>query len=128
MVISWNGITCSLKTRDDDSNERDPFTDRSFDINNLSLDYALSDRDIRHKFNFITFAHCLRVSKETSACRRVRPNQSRRPRPHCHQPQHARKDNAYFSFDWRVQRPFHFGERYELIPIVEMFNTFNNKT
>ena len=34
----------------------DPFTDRSFDINNLSLDYALSDRDIRHKFNFFTFA------------------------------------------------------------------------
>jgi len=37
-----------------------------------------------------------------------------------------RKDNAYFSFDWRIQRPFKFGERYALIPIVEMFNTFNN--
>ena len=41
------------KDLDDDSNERDPFTDRAFDINNLQLDYALSDRDIRHKFNFI---------------------------------------------------------------------------
>jgi len=43
------------KDRDDDSNERDPFTDRSFNIFNLSLDYALSDRDIRHKFNFFTY-------------------------------------------------------------------------
>ena len=41
------------KDLDDDSNERDPFTDRAFDINNLQQDYALSDRDIRHKFNFI---------------------------------------------------------------------------
>ena len=39
---------------DDDSNERDPFTDRAFDINNLQLDYALSDRDIRHRFNFFS--------------------------------------------------------------------------
>jgi hypothetical protein len=37
-----------------------------------------------------------------------------------------RKDNAYFSFDWRLQRPFKFGDRYELTPIFEMFNTFNN--
>ena len=38
-----------------------------------------------------------------------------------------RKDNKYFSFDWRIQRPFHFGgEKYALVPIVEMFNTFNN--
>ena len=37
-----------------------------------------------------------------------------------------RKDNQYFSFDWRLQRPFKFGERYALIPTFEMFNTFNN--
>jgi hypothetical protein len=37
-----------------------------------------------------------------------------------------RKDNAYFSFDWRIQRPFKFGEKYALIPMIEMFNTFNN--
>jgi hypothetical protein len=37
-----------------------------------------------------------------------------------------RKDNAFFSFDWRIQRPFKFGERYALIPIFEMFNSFNN--
>ena len=44
------------KDEDDDSNERDPFTDRSFNFYDLSLDYGPSDRDIRHKFNFFTFA------------------------------------------------------------------------
>jgi hypothetical protein len=40
-----------------------------------------------------------------------------------------RKDNNYFSFDWRLQRPFKFGAdgRFAVIPIAEMFNTFNNK-
>ena len=37
-----------------------------------------------------------------------------------------RKDNEYFSFDWRLQRPFRLGKSAELIPIIEMFNTFNN--
>ena len=37
-----------------------------------------------------------------------------------------RKDNAYFSLDWRLQRPFAFGGRCEVIPSLEMFNTFNN--
>ncbi len=36
-----------------------------------------------------------------------------------------RKDNEYFSFDWRLQRPFAVG-RTEFIPSLEMFNTFNN--
>ena len=48
--FEWNYTFA--KDLDDDSNERDPFTDRAFDINNLQLDYALSDRDIRHRFNF----------------------------------------------------------------------------
>jgi len=42
------------KDEDDDSNERDPFTDRSFNFYNLDLDYGPSDRDIRHKVNFFT--------------------------------------------------------------------------
>ena len=37
-----------------------------------------------------------------------------------------RKDNEYFSLDWRLSRPFRFGARYEIIPTIEMFNTFNN--
>jgi hypothetical protein len=37
-----------------------------------------------------------------------------------------RKDNEYFCFDWRVSRAFRFGRSFELLPTIEMFNTFNN--
>ena len=37
-----------------------------------------------------------------------------------------RKDNEYFSLDWRLARPFRFAGGSELIPTIEMFNTFNN--
>jgi hypothetical protein len=37
-----------------------------------------------------------------------------------------RKDNAFFSFDWRLQRPFKISERFAVIAMAEMFNTFNN--
>jgi hypothetical protein len=114
------------KDKDDDSNERDPFTDRSFDPLNLSLDYALSDRDIRHKFNFYSFVQMGwglegtfriqgRTAQPITPATRTATNRNT-----------LRKDNEYFSFDWRIQRPFRFGERYQLIPIIEMFNTFNN--
>jgi outer membrane receptor for ferrienterochelin and colicin len=115
------------KDQDDDSNERDPFTDRSFNPLNLSLDYALSDRDIRHKFNFFSFVQMgwglegnfrvqARSAQPITPATRTATNRNT-----------LRKDNRYFSFDWRIQRPFKLGERFALIPIVEMFNTFNNK-
>ncbi len=122
--FEWNYTLA--KDEDDDSNERDPFTDRSFTPFNLSLDYALSDRDIRHKFNFFSyvimpwgFEGNFRVQGRTAQpiTPAVRTANNRNT---------LRKDNQYFSFDWRLQRPFKFGERYELIPIIEMFNTFNN--
>ena len=117
------------KDKDDDSNERDPFTDRSFDLNNLQADYALSDRDIRHKFNFITFAQ-LPAGLEGNFRLQARSAQPITPAVRTATNRNSlRKDNKYFSFDWRLQRPFKFGRdgRYALIPIVEMFNTFNNK-
>ena len=43
------------KDEDDDSNERDPFTDRSFNFFDLEQDWGPSDRDIRHKFNFFGY-------------------------------------------------------------------------
>jgi len=116
------------KDQDDDSNERDPFTDRSLTFLNLSLDYSVSDRDIRHKFNFFTFVQMgwglegnFRVqarSAQPISGARSAASPARNT---------LRKDNAYFSFDWRIQRPFKLGERFALVPIVEMFNTFNNK-
>ncbi|HEY0544785.1 MAG TPA: TonB-dependent receptor [Pyrinomonadaceae bacterium] len=114
------------KDKDDDSNERDPFTDRSFDINNLSLDYALSDRDIRHKFNFFMYAE-LPWHLEFSSRVQARSAQPITPLVRTATNRNSlRKDNNFFSFDWRLERRFHLGERYELIPILEMFNTFNN--
>ena len=123
--LEWNYTLA--KDKDDDSNERDPFTDRSFDPLNLSLDYALSDRDIRHKFNFFTYVEMgwgfegnFRVQGRTAqpitpATGRTATNRNI-----------ERKDNEYFSFDWRVQRPIRLNERFSIIPIIEMFNTFNN--
>jgi len=127
--MEWNYVLS--RDKDDDSNERDPFTDRSVDINNLQLDYSLSDRDIRHKFNFITFAQLpaglegnFRVQARSAQPITSGTRTLTRPARN-----DARKDNKYFSFDWRLQRPFKFGAdgHYALIPIVEMFNTFNNK-
>ncbi len=114
------------KDKDDDSNERDPFTDRSFDPRNLSLDFALADRDIRHKFNFFMSAELplgfngnfrvqARSAQPITPGARTATNRNT-----------ARKDNEYFSFDWRLERPFKFGERFALTPVFELFNTFNN--
>ena len=117
------------KDEDDDSNERDPFTDRSFNFYDLSLDYGPSDRDIRHKVNFFTYAelpHRLllnvrmqgRTAQPITTSPRVLNNDDRGRN-------WDRKDNAYFSLDWRLQRPFAVGGT-EVIPSLEMFNTFNN--
>ncbi|HJZ67484.1 MAG TPA: TonB-dependent receptor, partial [Blastocatellia bacterium] len=115
------------KDKDDDSNERDPFTDRAFDINNLSLDYALSDRDIRHKFNFYSYSEIwwglqLNTRIQTRTAQPITPGTRTANNRNT-----ARKDNEYFSFDWRLTRPMKFGERISLLPMFEMFNTFNNK-
>ncbi|MDQ1727994.1 MAG: hypothetical protein QOD33_119 [Pyrinomonadaceae bacterium] len=117
------------KDMDDDSNERDPFTDRSFDPLNLALDYAPSDRDIRHKFNFFSFVE-MPWKLEGNFRVQARSAQPITPAVRTATNRNSlRKDNNYFSFDWRLQRPFRFGfdGRYALTPIVEMFNTFNNK-
>ncbi|MBI3669878.1 MAG: carboxypeptidase regulatory-like domain-containing protein [Acidobacteria bacterium] len=115
------------KDLDDDSNERDPFTDRSFDPNNLPLDYALSDRDEKHKFNFYTYAELpwgfqADVRMQAHSAQPITPAVRTATNRNT-----LRKDNGFFSFDWRVQRPIKIGERFQLIPIIEMFNTFNNK-
>ncbi|HZN10871.1 MAG TPA: TonB-dependent receptor, partial [Blastocatellia bacterium] len=119
------------KDLDDDSNERDPFTDRSFNRFDFSKDYAYSDRDIRHKFNFYAYAE-LPLGLQASARIQARSAQPITPTPRVFNGfdrgrNSTRKDNEYFSFDWRVQRPVRFGDRFALIPVVEMFNTTNSK-
>jgi hypothetical protein len=132
---------------DDDSNERDPFTFRYFNQFNFRSDYSFSDRDERHKFNLFGFMKLPggfefspRVQAHTAQPITDNPLGSGTGAPcspnnsitrvvngiDCGR-NHLRKDNGFFTFDWRGTRPFHFGERYELIPQVEMFNSFNNK-
>ena len=122
------------KDLDDDSNERDPFSippGRYFNFYDLSKDYSSSDRDNRHRFNFYTYAELpwgfqadvrmqAHSAQPITASPRVLNGVDRGRNS-------LRKDTQFFAFNWRLQRPFKFGERFALIPIVEMFNTFNNK-
>ncbi len=117
------------KDKDTDSSERDPFTDRSFDVPLLELDrlYAPSDRDIRHKFNM--FAHGASRSRswgmlESRPARRSRSHR-RRARPR--RATAPERTTSSSRSTGGSSRPFRFGNRYQLIPTLEMFNTFNNK-
>jgi hypothetical protein len=115
---------------DDDSNERDPFTFRYANLFNLAAEYSNSDRDQRHKFNLYTYAELpwgfqANVRMQAHSAQPITPeprflNGVDRGR------NTLRKDNAFFTFDWRLVRPFKFGDRFAVVPIVEMFNTFNN--
>jgi hypothetical protein len=118
------------KDEDNDSNERDPFTDRSFNFFDLGKDWGPADRDIRHKFNFFGY---FTLPAGFWANARV---QYRSAQPITANPRilngtdrgrnGERKDNEFFTFDWRLAHPFRWGLHYELTPILEMFNTFNN--
>ena len=139
---------------DDDSNERDPFTFRYLDFYNLKKEYSYSDRDERHKFNFVThaelpakFAVDVRMQAHTAQPTSAIPNTT--PSGPLCSPTNAahrvladpsapngvvdcgrnfvRKDNGYFAFNFGVQRPISIGERMRIIPKLEMFNAFNNK-
>ncbi len=118
------------KDKDDDSNERDPFTDRSFDFTNPGLDYALSDRDIRHKFNLFGYGELgpvqLNVRVQARSAQPASPSAGPAFPPGTRNT--LRKDNSFFSLDWRLQIPLKFGDkqRYQLVPVIEMFNTTNS--
>jgi hypothetical protein len=118
------------RDKDDDSNERDPFTDQSFNFFDLSLDYALSNRDIRNKFNVFGYFE-LPKKFNLNARMQARGAQPITPDPRAlngvdRGRNSMRKDNEYFSLDWRLSRPFKLTGGLEIIPTLEMFNTFNN--
>ena len=120
------------KDEDDDSNERDPFTDRAFNIFDLDKDFALSDRDIRHKLNVFGYTELgpiqlnvriqARTAQPITDFPRVLDGSDRGRNG-------IRKDNEFFSLDWRLQWPISLGDegRVQIIPIIEMFNTTNSK-
>ncbi len=121
--LEWNYVVS--EDLDNDSNERDPFTDRRLSAVNPSLDYHFADRDERHKFNLYSYSE---LPYKINLNLRL---QAHTPQPitatGCAIRNCAWKDNAYTSFDWRVTRPFKVGEGKNLSPSVEMFNTFNSK-
>jgi hypothetical protein len=132
---------------DDDSNERDPFSFRYANFYNLAAEYAPSDRDERHRFNFYTYAKLpagftgdIRMQAHSAQPITDNPAGTGTGAPcsidnsktrfvngiDCGR-NHLRKDNAFFSFDFALDRPFHLGERMRIIPRIEVFNLFNNK-
>ncbi len=119
------------KDYDDDSNERDPFTFRYANLFNLASEYSYSDRDERHKFNFYTVAN-LPAGFDLNVRMQAHSAQPITAEPRFQNGvdtgrNSLRKDNAFFTADFGIARPFHFGEHYALIPKFEIFNTFNNK-
>src|SRR6266702_1854307 len=133
--------------RDDDSNERDPFTFRYANLYNLKAEYALSDRDERHKFNAYAvgdlpfgFKGNLRIQQHSAEPETDNVNGTGTGTPcsfnnsktrfvngiDCGR-NHLRKDNAFFVTDIGVARPIHFHDgKLALEPRVEVFNLFNN--
>jgi hypothetical protein len=119
------------KDYDDDSNERDPFTFRYANLFDLASEYSYSDRDERHRFNFYTVAN-LPAHFDLNVRMQAHSAQPITAEPRFQNGvdtgrNSLRKDNAYFTFDFGIARPFRFGERYAIIPKVEVFNAFNNK-
>ena len=96
----------------------------------MQEDYGPSDRDVRHRFNMFANAELpakldlnvriqARTAQPITASPRVLNGEDRGRNS-------LRKDNEYFSFDWRLGRPFAVGKTGRIIPMIEMFNTFNN--
>src|SRR5262249_14126457 len=103
------------KDMDDDSNERDPFTDRSLNLYNLQLDYGLSDRDIRHKVNVFGYYE-LPAGLKLNTRVQGRTAQPITPSPRVlngvdRGRNTDRKDNEFFTFDWRLTRTFRLGPK-----------------
>ena len=120
----------------DDDQERDPFNYYYSAANNFKPEYNYSARDQRHRFNAFGYYQApwgIELSPRISA--------------HTAQPTSAgganhsqllangtfvkrntlRKDNAFFSFDFRASKRWKLGERFAFEGAVDTFNVFNNK-
>jgi len=128
----------------DDDNERDPFTFRYAQADSLGKEYNWSDRDQRHRFNgwFLAKVAGFYVNNRVSyysaqpaseTCVGNQPSGIRASSPqervcadgHILLRNTIRKDNAYFSWDIRIARPFAAGPRGRLEALIEIFNVTN---
>ena len=130
----------------DDDNERDPFSFRYARADNLAPEYNWSDRDQRHRFNLWFLARLpgdFYVNNRVSAysaqptsekCINNQPSGQRAASPQdriCADGtillrNTIRRDNAFFSWDLRLSRPFQVGNRGQMELIVEVFNLLNH--
>ena len=127
--------------KSDDDNERDPFSFRYAKANNFAPEYNWSDRDQRHRVNGWLLAKVAGLSlnnrvsyysaqpvsekcvnnaasgqRATSQADRICANGTILLR------NTLRKDNAFFSWDLRVSRPFRVGSKNMMEAVVEVFN------
>ena len=131
----------------DDDNERDPFTFRYARADSLQAEYNWSDRDQRHRFNAWLLAvlpgdfylnnrvsaYSAQPASEICGANNVGTgvrvtSQAQRicPDGHVLKRNTIRKDNAVFSWDIRLSRPFNFGRQGTFEAIFEVFNVTNN--
>jgi hypothetical protein len=137
--------------KSDDDNERDPFTIRYADINNLDAEYGWSDRDRRHQFNaymlyllpgdvyfnnVFRYATASPVSEScgpTASNPFAAPAGSRASAPADRvcadgsviERNTLRRENDYFTWDLRISKEFRFGSGQVFEPILEVFNITN---
>ncbi len=134
--------------KSDDDNERDPFTFRYVQADSLDAEYGYSDRDQRHRFNAWVLAilpgdfylnnrvSAYSAQPASESCgadnqgtgTRVASNSPLRicPDGHILERNTTRRDNAYFSWDIRLSRPFNFGAQGTFEAIFEVFNVTNS--
>lgn len=118
----------------DDDNERDPFTFRYAVANNFKPEYNYSDRDQRHRFNAymlyqapwgIEFSprfsarSAQPISVGNSPADRIQKDGTIIKR------NTLRKNNEFYSFDFRAAKRFTLSERISLQAMVDVFNLFN---
>ena len=138
--------------KSDDDNERDPFTFRYAKANNLGPEYNWSDRDQRHRFNGwalvklpgqiylnnrVSYYSAQPVSEKCGAGNVGTGQRAGSPQDRICTDGTApdsgrvllrntlRKDNAYFSWDIRISRPFPAGPRGQVEALIEIFNVTN---
>jgi hypothetical protein len=133
--------------KSDDDNERDPFTFRYARADSLDKEYNWSDRDQRHRFNAWVLAilpgdfylnnrmsaYSAQPASETCGAnnegtgqRASQPAQRICPDGHVLQRNTIRRDNAVFSWDIRLSRPFNLGRQGTFEAIFEVFNVTNS--
>ena len=128
--------------RSDDDNERDPFTLRYADASNLAPEFGWSDRDRRHKATGYLAFSLLQLVKVSNIVRYLssspvsescleRGRRASQPADRiCAdgailERNTLRRDNAFFTWDVKVARPFALGGGRSFEPVFEIFNLTN---